>query len=161
MTVSQDLATNILKATGYKGESDRSRALEVMIWAEALHSDVTLQDALRAIAEHRGTVGGYIEPVHINRLTARYRRERVNLDLIQIPVPDGLADEPRLEVQWRAAWLTAVKAGESETTATASAWAAIGKEPPREIEASTAVDARARLEKFKTAFGRTKKGNQK
>lgn len=158
MTVSTDLAARILMATGYKGESDRARALEIQIWAAALHDDTTLDDALQAIAHHRGNVGGFIEPVHVNRLTARYRADRLNLDTVQIPVPEGLGDEPATEVAWQAAWLTAIKTGDSPATATVKAWQAIGMQPPREIESTQKHDVKSALEEFKRRFGRKNNG---
>ena len=154
MTVPTDLAARILMATGYKGESDRARALEIQMWAAALHDDTTLDDALQAIAYHRGNVGGYLEPVHVNRLTARYRRERLNLDTITIPVPDGLGDEPATEIAWQAAWLTAIKAGDSPNTATTKAWHAIGRTKPREIESTQKHDIKTALEKYRRQFGK-------
>lgn len=152
MTVPTDLAARILMATGYKGESDRARALEIQIWAAALHDDTTLEDALQAIAYHRGNVGGYLEPVHINRLTARYRESR--LDHVQVPIPDGLADQPHLEVRWQTEVVKHLKAGRDLPTAMSLAWQAIDRQPPQAIESSHRVDAREALKKFKTAFGK-------
>ena len=154
MTVPTDLAARILMATGYKGESDRARALEIQIWAAALHDDTTLEDALQAIAYHRGNVGGFLEPVHINRLTARYRAERLNLNTVRIPVPDGLGDEPATEIAWQAAWLTAIKAGDSHDTAATKAWHTIGRTKPHEIESTQKHDIKSALEEFKRRFGR-------
>ena len=154
MTVSTDLAARILMATGYKGESDRARALEIQIWAAALHDDVTLDDALQAIAYHRGNVGGFLEPVHINRLTAKYRASRLNLDTVRIPVPDGLGAEPAVEVAWQSAWLAATKAGDSPDTASIKAWAAIGRSRPREIESTQKQDIKTALEKYRRQFGK-------
>lgn len=154
MSVDTDLAARILMATGYKGESDRARALEIQIWAAALHDDVTLDDALQAIAYHRGNVGGYLEPVHVNRLTAKFRAARLNLDTLVVPVPDGLGDEPAVEIAWQAAWLEAVKAGDSHDTATTHAWAAIGRHRPHEIESAVRVDVRDRINELKTRFGK-------
>lgn len=154
MTVHTDLAARVLMATGYKGESDRARALEIQMWAAALHDDTTLEDALQAIAYHRGNVGGYLEPVHVNRLTARYRAARVNLDAMRFPVPEGLGDEPATEVAWTAAWLEAVKAGDSDAVAQERAWAAIGRKKPLQIESTEKQDVKSALEDFKRRFGR-------
>lgn len=154
MSVDTNLAARILMATGYKGESDRARALEIQIWAAALHDDVTLDDALQAIAYHRGNVGGFLEPVHINRLTAKYRAARLNLDTVRIPVPDGLGEEPAVEVAWQSAWLTATKAGDSPDTASIKAWAAIGRSRPREIESTQKQDIKNALEKYRRQFGK-------
>ena len=154
MSVPTDLAARILMATGYKGESDRARALEIQIWATALHDDVTLDDALQAIAYHRGNVGGYLEPVHVNRLTAKFRAARLNLDTVTVPVPDGLGAEPATEIAWQAAWLEAVKAGDSHDTAATKAWTAIGRHRPHEIESAVRVDVRDRINELKTRFGK-------
>ena len=154
MSVDTNLAARILMATGYKGESDRARALEIQIWATALHDDVTLDDALQAIAYHRGNVGGYLEPVHVNRLTAKFRAARLNLDTVTVPVPDGLGAEPAAEIAWQAAWLEAVKAGDSHDTAATKAWTAIGRHRPHEIESAVRVDVRDRINELKTRFGK-------
>lgn len=154
MTVPTDLAARVLMATGYKGESDRARALEIQMWAAALHDDTTLDDALQAIAYHRGNVGGFLEPVHVNRLTARYRRERLNLDTLTIPVPEGLGDEPAAEIAWQSAWLDAVKSGDSDQVAQERAWSAIGRTMPRQIESTEKHDIKSALEDFKRRFGK-------
>lgn len=156
MTVHTDLAARVLMATGYKGESDRARALEIQMWAAALHDDTTLEDALQAIAYHRGNVGGYLEPVHVNRLTAKYRAARVNLDAMRFPVPEGLGDEPATEVAWTAAWLEAIKTGDSDAVAQERAWAAIGRKKPLQIESTEKQDVKSALEDFKHRFGRNK-----
>ena len=154
MTVHTDLAARILMATGYKGESDRARALEIQMWAAALHDDTTLEDALQAIAYHRGNVGGYLEPVHVNRLTAKARAARLNLDTLTVPVPEGLGDEPAAEGAWQAAWLDAVKAGDSDQVAQERAWAAIKRPMPKQIESAEKHDVKSALEDFKRRFGR-------
>ena len=159
MTVPTDLAARILMATGYKGESDRARALEIQMWAAALHDDTTLEDALQAIAYHRGNIGGFIEPVHINRLTAKARAARLNLDTLQVPVPDGLGDEPHAEIAWQSAWLTAIKAGDSPDTAATKAWHAIGRTRPREIESTQKHDIKRSLEKYRRQFGKKRKSS--
>ena len=154
MSVDTNLAARILMATGYKGESDRARALEIQMWAAALHDDTTLDDALQAIAYHRGNVGGFLEPVHVNRLTARYRRERLNLDTLTVPVPEGLGDEPAAEIAWQSAWLDAVKSGDSDQVAQERAWAAIGRTMPKQIESTEKHDIKSALEDFKRRFGK-------
>ena len=154
MTVHPELATRILMATGYRGESDRARALEIQMWAAALHDETTLDDALQAIAYHRGNVGGYLEPVHVNRLTARYRAARLNLDTLTIPVPEGLGDEPAAEIAWQSAWLDAVKSGDSDQVAQERAWAAIGRTMPKQIESAEKHDIKSALEDFKRRFGK-------
>ena len=110
---------------------------------------MTLEDALQAIAYHRGNVGGFLEPVHVNRLTARYRRERLNLDTLTIPVPEGLGDEPATEIAWQSAWLDAVKSGDSDQVAQERAWTAIGRTMPKQIESTEKHDIKSALEDFK------------
>lgn len=157
MSVDPNLATRILMATGYRGESDRARALEIQMWAAALHEDTTLEDALQAIAYHRGNVGGYLEPVHVNRLTAKARAARLNLDTVRVPVPEGLGDEPAAEIAWQRAWLDAVKAGDSDQAAQERAWAAIGRTMPKQIESTEKHDVKSALEEFKRQFGKKRK----
>src|SRR5690625_2840099 len=76
----------------------------VQAWADALAPYVNIDDAKRAIAEHRATSDDYLMPVHINQAVKRYRADRI----ARAPygdVPDGL--DPRQTN----AWLTQYRAG--------------------------------------------------
>lgn len=157
MGMTQTAGMILAKAAAYDGRkagSPDEQRLTVQAWAEALHPDTTVEDGMRAVTEHYASSSDWLMASHVNRLTAKYRADRLNLDTLVIPVPDGLGDEPATEIAWQAAWLTAIKAGDSPNTATTKAWAAIGRTVPREIESTQKHDVKSALEDFKRRFGR-------
>lgn len=153
----QVAAVALSKAAAFdnrKMNTQQERELTIRAWAEALHPDTTQQDVLDAVTEHYAATSQWIMPAHINKITARYRAARVNLDAMRFPVPEGLGDEPATEVAWTAAWLEAVKAGDSDAVAQERAWAAIKRKKPLQIESTEKQDVKSALEDFKRRFGR-------
>lgn len=156
-TMLQVAAVALSKASAFdnrKMNTQQERELTIRAWAEALHPDTTQQDALDAVTEHYAATSQWIMPAHINKITARYRAERLNLDTLTIPVPEGLGDEPATEVAWQAAWLEAVKSGDSGQVAQEAAWAAIKRPMPKQIESTEKQDVKSALEDFKRRFGK-------
>lgn len=104
----------------------------VQAWADALAPYVNIEDAKRAIAEHRATSDDYLMPVHINQAVKRYRADRIS----RAPygdVPDGL------DARQTNAWLTQYRAGIGDghepDTAQAAADHALRIERPKQLEA--------------------------
>ena len=156
-TILQVAAVALSKAAAFdnrKMNSQQERELTIRAWAEALHPDTTRQDALDAVTEHYSGTAQWIMPAHINRLTAKYRAARLNLDTVTMPVPDGLGDEPAAEIAWQSAWLDAVKSGDSDQVAQERAWATIGRTMPKQIESTEKHDIKSALEDFKRRFGK-------
>lgn len=152
----RDLAARVLmKAAACDNRklgTDDERQMAVAFWAEALHPETNLQDAMNAVTHHYATTSDYLMPAHINKITARYRRER--LLAVEAPYPPGLGDSPRLETEWRKAWHRAVQQGASADTATRLAWGHIDHHPPREITSGPSTDIQARIARLKQTFGR-------
>lgn len=90
--------------------SEEEARLKVAAWAEALHPDTTHDDAVCAVSEHYASTRDWLMPADVNRLTAGYRAKRLKGVVIPLP-PPGLADRPRAELAWEAAYRTAIATG--------------------------------------------------
>lgn len=114
-------------------------------WAEALDPDLTLTDALVIVRDHYAESRDWIMPADINRRSRDIRRQRIaNVLENRTPIPDGLGDEPHLEIAWRKHVMRSVGDGLSLDEAEASAWQAIGRTPPQ-IETRTQTPRLPRL----------------
>lgn len=160
MVTMTEIATLALaKATAYDGRgrdmstADKHNAVQAM--AEALHPGSTPADVSRAVAEHYANSRAWIMPADINRLTARYRAER--LSVTPVPYPDGLGDTPGLETAWRAHYRDAVLQGANSTEADTYAWKSIGQTPPDRQLTGPPADIHTQLEKLKKTFGKAQK----
>ncbi len=83
MVTTQLAATCLAWAAAFdnrKTDSPADRQLQIQAWAEALHDLTTPEDARRAITEHYAESTEWLKPAHVNRLTARYRKERAAIE---------------------------------------------------------------------------------
>lgn len=104
-------------------------------WAEALDPDVTLADALAIVRDHYAESRDWIMPADINRRSRDIRRQRIATVLEnRTPIPDGLGDEPHLEIEWRKALMRGVGDGLDLEAATSAAWRQVGRTPPLQLE---------------------------
>lgn len=116
------------------GTQEEAR-LKVAAWAEALHPDTTEEDACRAVSEHYASSRDWLMPIDINRLTARYRADRLRRVKIP-PPPRSLADDPLAELAWEGAYRTAIATGATTAAAYALADDTIARRLPRKETAS-------------------------
>lgn len=87
-----------------------------LLWSQILRSDITVEEAQRAVASHFGNSTEYLKPAHVNEIVASERRSR-SRDLPPVTPPRDLADDPRRELEWKRIWGDAVIAGHTETAA--------------------------------------------
>lgn len=107
----------------------------IAAWAEALDPDVTLADALDIVRDHYAESRDWIMPADINRRSRDIRRQRTAAIFEnRTPIPDGLGDEPHLEIAWRKAVMRGVGDGLTLDDAQARAWHDIGRTPPPQLE---------------------------
>jgi hypothetical protein len=123
-------ATQVLaKAAAYDNrQPDQAAALA---WAEALDTDMPLQDALRIVGEHYRDERAWVMPADINRRWRALGKARLETaERMGLPEPpDELADAPGDWAAWKKAQIAAVKAGCDATQAEARAWHAIQRTP--------------------------------
>lgn len=135
MPTTDHIAAAILrKATLF--DHREANPLAIAAWAEALDDDVTEADGLRAVSDHFGASAEYLLPKHINDLCKSARSRRVN-DEVQrngILLPEGLSDDPDVEVQWRRAAVYAIARGANRKKAGEYAWRVIGRTAPDSLD---------------------------
>lgn len=129
-------ATGILmKCSAY--DNRKPDPATIAAWAEALDPDITLDDGLRIVRDHYAESRDWIMPADINRRSRDIRRQRVaNVLENRLPIPDGLGDEPHLEIAWRKAFTRAIGDGLDLDTASAAAWQHINRTPPPQLPAT-------------------------
>ncbi|MFD1505270.1 hypothetical protein FE374_09325 [Georgenia yuyongxinii] len=100
---------------------------DAMAWADALHPDVTYEDAKTAVAQHFAESTDWCMPAHINQRVKTIWRERVDaIGGAVPPPPDSIADRPgHCYSEWHQVFLRAVKIGATPEEADQQACAAV------------------------------------
>ena len=98
----QEAAVVLGKCAAY--DNRRPDPATTAAWAEALDPNLTLADALAIVRDHYAESRDWIMPADINHRSRDIRRQRIKNALNnQTLTPDGLGDEPHLEIAWRKA----------------------------------------------------------
>lgn len=132
----QEAAIVLAKCSAFDNRQPSQAAATA--WGEAIDEDVTLQDALAIVRDHYANSRDWIMPADINRISRQLRRQRIEAVLQNRTIlPEGLGDEPTVEVAWQERFRRAVGDGLTLDEAKAQAWRSIGRTPPPELPASS------------------------
>lgn len=134
----QEAAQVLAKAAAYDNRQATQTA--ALAWAEALDTDLPLQEALHIVGEHYREERAWVMPADINRRWRALGKARLETAVrMGLPEPpDELADDPEAWATWKKAQIRAVKAGCDGTQAEARAWHAIGRTPRERREVPSA-----------------------
>lgn len=129
----QEAAVVLGKCAAY--DNRRPDPATTAAWAEALDPNLTLADALAIVRDHYAESRDWIMPADINHRSRDIRRQRIKNALNnQTLTPDGLGDEPHLEIAWKKALMQGLGDGLDLDAASSAAWQSIGRTPPPELE---------------------------
>ncbi|MCD4557629.1 hypothetical protein [Schaalia sp. lx-100] len=107
---------------------DRRQVSQTMIvtWSKALDQTLCFNEATHIVTKYYAENRHPIMPCDINAMHRDIRQRRVEA-YGRIPIPDGLEDEPEVELLWRKNLILAIQDGHPAPDEVA--WNAIGREP--------------------------------
>lgn len=87
---------------------------DLELWRDLLDPTLSYAEANAAMIEHRRTSTEFLQPVHINRLVAVARTNRVrDAGRVEERLPADLAADPAAERAWGAIWRAAIHDGQT------------------------------------------------